>query len=55
MFRAVQAKGQGYALSTEEELQFTLDVAQATGQSRGSHVLYEVPLSSKAVLDVTPS
>lgn len=34
MFRAVQAKGEGYALSTAEELQFTLDVAQATGDYR---------------------
>ena len=31
MFRAVQAKGLGYALATEEELEFTLQVAQTTG------------------------
>ena len=31
MFRAVQARGQGYALATKEELQFTLDVAESTG------------------------
>ena len=31
LFRAIQAKGQGYALSTEEELQFTLDVSRSTG------------------------
>ena len=31
LFRAVQAKGEGYAISTEAELQFTADVSRATG------------------------
>lgn len=32
LFTAVQAKGSGYAMSTDAELQFTLDTAQQTGQ-----------------------
>jgi hypothetical protein len=31
LFTAVQAKGSGYAMSTDAELQFTLDTAQQTG------------------------
>ena len=31
LFRAVQAKGEGYAMSTESELQFTVDVSRETG------------------------
>ena len=31
MLRMIQAKGAGYALSREEELTATMDVAQATG------------------------
>jgi len=31
MLTAHQAKGIGYAMSTEAELQFTVDVAQQTG------------------------
>lgn len=39
LFTAVQAKGSGYAMSTDPELQFTLDTAQQTGllSSRGRH------------------
>lgn len=32
MFTAHQAKGIGYAMSTEPELRFTLDIAQQTGK-----------------------
>ncbi len=39
MLRMVQAKGAGYAISREEELQATLCVAQATGE----HVLPPFP------------
>jgi D-cysteine desulfhydrase len=43
LFVAKQAKGVGYALSTEEELKFTLDVARATG------VLLDPVYSGKAL------
>lgn len=43
LLRAIQAKGDGYALSTEEELQTVMDVAQATG------VILDPVYSGKAV------
>ena len=35
MLRMIQAKGAGYAISREEELRATMEVAQATGALRG--------------------
>ena len=37
LFRAVQAKGEGYAIATESELQFTVSVSRATGEDPHPH------------------
>ena len=51
MLRMVQAKGAGYAISREDELQATMCVAQATGE----HVLRPFPAFTRSLRPFTPT